>query len=214
MAHSSECRDQCAQKYLTRPHARWFEGLMSNLGFELWIGDAAEIRSKRVRKQKTDRQDAQLLLQLLLENRFPQIWIASGENRDLRQLLRRRMVQARTRIMNQLQAVALNEGLRCKKRLWRNAFVAIAKREHERIATSPDRKFIRRGSRLLSGTTKRKRRIKSGGWIRIFGVRSRHARLGILTSRPRGHRFGLFRDVQTWHEPSCKAHEGTSRKTL
>jgi hypothetical protein len=31
------------------------------------------------------------------------------------------MVQARTRIMNQLQAVALNEGLRCKKRLWREA---------------------------------------------------------------------------------------------
>src|ERR1700726_4851559 len=29
------------------------------------------------------------------------------------------MVQARTRIMNQLQAVALNEGLHCKKRLWR-----------------------------------------------------------------------------------------------
>ena len=47
----------------------------------------------------------------------------SGENRDLRQLLwhRHRMVQARTRIMNQLQAVALNEGLRCKKRLWREA---------------------------------------------------------------------------------------------
>jgi hypothetical protein len=31
------------------------------------------------------------------------------------------MVQARTRIMNQLQAVALNEGLRYKKRLWREA---------------------------------------------------------------------------------------------
>jgi transposase len=31
------------------------------------------------------------------------------------------MVQARTRIMNQLQAVALNAGLRCKKRLWRDA---------------------------------------------------------------------------------------------
>jgi transposase len=29
------------------------------------------------------------------------------------------MVQARTRIMNQLQAVALNEGLHSKKRLWR-----------------------------------------------------------------------------------------------
>jgi transposase len=29
------------------------------------------------------------------------------------------MVQARTRMMNQLQAVALNEGLRAKKKLWR-----------------------------------------------------------------------------------------------
>src|SRR5271169_338175 len=103
-------------------HARWFERLLGELRFELWIGDAAEIRTKRVRKQKTDRQDAQLILRLLLENRFPQVWVPSWENRDLRQLLwhRHRMVQARTRIMNQLQAVALNEGLRCKKKLWRS----------------------------------------------------------------------------------------------
>jgi transposase len=104
-------------------HARWFERLLSELQFELWIGDAAEIRTKRVRKQKTDRQDAQLILRLLLEDRFPQIWVPSWENRDLRQLLwhRHRMVQARTRLMNQLQAVALNEGLRRKKGLWREA---------------------------------------------------------------------------------------------
>src|SRR6202162_3538582 len=104
-------------------HARWFERLVAELQFELRIGDAAEIRTKRVRKQKTDRQDAQLILSLLLENRFPQVWVPSWENRDLRQLLwhRHRMVQARTRLMNQLQAVALNEGLRCKKRLWRDA---------------------------------------------------------------------------------------------
>src|SRR5207244_12391366 len=58
---------------------------------------------------------------LMLKDDFPQIWVPSWENRDLRQLLwhRHRMVQARTRIMNQLQALALNEGLRCKKRLWR-----------------------------------------------------------------------------------------------
>src|SRR6202162_26900 len=102
-------------------HARWFERMLAELQLELWIGDAAKIRTKRVCKQKTDRQDARLILQLLLEDRFPQIWVPSWENRDLRQLLwhRHRMVQARTRIMNQLQAVALNEGLRCKKRLWR-----------------------------------------------------------------------------------------------
>src|ERR1700693_3855965 len=47
-------------------HARWFERLLGELQFELRIGDAAEIRSRRVRKQKTDREDAQLLLQVLL----------------------------------------------------------------------------------------------------------------------------------------------------
>jgi transposase len=102
-------------------HARWFERLLGELNFELWIGDATEIARKRERKQKTDRQDAQHILRLLLKDDFPRIWIPSWENRDLRQLLwhRHRMVQARTRIMNQLQAVALNEGLRSKKRLWR-----------------------------------------------------------------------------------------------
>src|SRR5271170_259183 len=102
-------------------HGRWFERFAAELQFDLWIGDAAEIRAKRGRKQKTDRQDAQHILKLMLKDDFPKIWVPSWENRDLRQLLwhRHRMVQARTRIMNQLQSVALNEGLRCKKRLWR-----------------------------------------------------------------------------------------------
>jgi transposase len=101
--------------------ARWFERLLAELNIELWVGDATEIARKRERKQKTDRQDAQHILRLMLKDDFPQIWVPSGENRDLRQLLwhRHRMVQARTRIMNQLQAVALNEGVRSKKKLWR-----------------------------------------------------------------------------------------------
>jgi transposase len=101
-------------------YSRWFERLLAELGFELWIGDAAEIKTKRVRKKKTDREDARLLLKLLLENRFPRIWVPSPENRDLRQLLwhRHRLVQMRTRIMNQLQAVAMNEGYRWKKKLF------------------------------------------------------------------------------------------------
>jgi transposase len=101
-------------------YARWFERLLTELGIELWIGDAAKIKTKRVRKQKTDRNDAQLLLHLLLDNNFPKIWVPSPENRDLRQLLwhRHRLVQMRTRIMNQLQALAMNEGQRRKKKLW------------------------------------------------------------------------------------------------
>ena len=101
-------------------YSRWFERLLAELGFEVWIGDAAEIKRQRVRKQKTDRLDAQLLLKLLLEDRFPRIWVPNPENRDLRQLLwhRHRLVQMRTRIMNQLQAVAMNEGKRWKKKLF------------------------------------------------------------------------------------------------
>jgi transposase len=104
-------------------HARWFERLLNDLQFELWIGDAAAVRTKRIRKQKTDRQDAQLLLKLLMENRFPRIWVPDAENRDLRQLLwhRHRLVQMRTRVMNQLHVVALNEGVRRKQALWRPA---------------------------------------------------------------------------------------------
>ena len=101
-------------------HGLWFERLLAKLGFELWIGDPAVIKTKRVRKQKTDREDARLMLKLLQENRFPKIWVPSPENRDLRQLLwhRHRLVQMRTRIMNQLQAVAMNEGYRWKKKLF------------------------------------------------------------------------------------------------
>src|SRR5689334_1385112 len=77
------------------------------------------VRSGCVSRRRTGRMRSTLLL----KDDFPQIWIPSWENRDLRQLLwhRHRMVQARTRLMNQLQAVALNEGLRSKKRLWREA---------------------------------------------------------------------------------------------
>src|ERR1700729_961975 len=101
-------------------YSRWFERLLAELGFELWIGDPAQIKAKRVRKQKNDRDDARLLLQLLVENRFPQVWVPSVEDRDLRQLLwhRHRLVQMRTRIMNQLQAVAMNEGVRRRAALW------------------------------------------------------------------------------------------------
>ena len=101
-------------------YSRWFERLLAELGIELWIGDAAKIGTKRVRKQKTDPNDARLLLRLLLENHFPKIWVPGPENRDLRQLLwhRHRLVQMRTRILNQLQALAMNEGQRQKKKLW------------------------------------------------------------------------------------------------
>jgi len=101
-------------------HTRWFERLLTELAMELWIGNPVKIAAQRVRKQKTDREDARLLLQLLREDRFPKLWVPNPENRDLRQLLlhRHRLVQMRTRVKNQLHAIAMNEGVQRKSRLW------------------------------------------------------------------------------------------------
>jgi transposase len=102
---------------------RWFERLLTELGFQLWVGDPSRVRAAAARKPKTDKQDAELLLRLLLENRFPQIWVPTVELRDRRQLVlhRHRLVQTRTRAKNQLQDMARNEGLYAKRRVWSQA---------------------------------------------------------------------------------------------
>jgi transposase len=98
----------------------WFERLLAGLGLGLRLGDAGKIRTLEVRKQKTDRRDAELILQLLLEDRFPEIWTASLGERDLRQLLvhRHKLVGMRRQVKNQLQHLAMNQGLQLKGRLW------------------------------------------------------------------------------------------------
>jgi transposase len=116
-------------------HYPWFERLLAELGFELWLGDAAEIRARVVRKQKTDRRDAEHLLELLRSGRFPRIWVPSLEERDVRQLLvhRHKQVQARTRVKNQLQAMALSQGVQKKRKLW----TAAGRSELEKLELLP-----------------------------------------------------------------------------
>lgn len=98
----------------------WFERLVERCGHQLWIGDAAEIRASYVRKQKTDRRDAGHILKLLMQDRFPRIWVPSAGERDQRQLLlhRAKLVRMRTRLKNELQHLALNQGLQKKRSLW------------------------------------------------------------------------------------------------
>lgn len=98
----------------------WFERLLGELGHELWIGDSAKIRASDLRKQKTDERDAQLILELLLANRFPRIWVPTPAERDLRQLLwhRHKFVRMRTMLGNQLHFLAMSQGLCRKKKLF------------------------------------------------------------------------------------------------
>jgi len=102
---------------------QWFVNLMEELGIECQVGHPAKIRAAEPRKQKHDRRDADLILKLLAENRFPSIWWPSKELLDLRALLlhRHQWVRMRTRLQNALQAIALANGLRRGPSLWSQA---------------------------------------------------------------------------------------------
>src|ERR1700693_2419206 len=83
-------------------NSQCFERMLAEMGHELWIGAAAQIRRLVVRQQKTDRRDAQHILDLLLDGRFPRLWVPSQQMRDVRQLLRHRqkLVEIRTQVKN------------------------------------------------------------------------------------------------------------------
>jgi transposase len=101
-------------------YSQWFEQMLEGMGYGYQIGDAAAIRASYVRKQKTDRRDAGHILRLLVEGRFPALWVPSAAERDARQLIvhRHKLVQMRTRVKNQLHALAMNQGLRLRWQLW------------------------------------------------------------------------------------------------
>jgi transposase len=112
---------------------QWFLQLMEELGVQCQVGHPAKIRAAETRKQKHDRRDARLILQLLTEQRFPQLWMPKSEERDLRTLLRDRhqWVRMRSRVQSTLQAIALNHGVRRGRSLWnkhggREALVALS----------------------------------------------------------------------------------------
>lgn len=98
----------------------WFHALMQKLEHTLLVGEAAKIRAMVVRKTKTDRRDAQHLLDLLKHDRFPTVWMPDPTTRDLRALIahRVRLIRMRTMIKNGLHAIALNQRLALGPSLW------------------------------------------------------------------------------------------------
>ena len=99
---------------------RWFRGLLAELGQEMLLGDPSAIHATIPRRQQTDKRDARHILKLWVEERFPSIWLPPLEKEETRQLLLHRcgLVQLRTRIKNQLDAIAKNKGL-LGSRVWR-----------------------------------------------------------------------------------------------
>ena len=93
-------------------YAAWFEELLEEVGCEIWIGHATYIRQFARRRQKNDRRDADLILELLLSGDFPRIHRYSRRTREVLQQLRyrQRLVKMRTMVVNMLLFMASSRG--------------------------------------------------------------------------------------------------------
>jgi transposase len=94
-------------------YSAWFEQLLEELGHQVWLGNAAEIRRRAKRRQKNDRRDAELILDLLLRGEFPRVHCSPPASRDVLRLLRyrHRLIQMRTQVKNSLRALALSAAM-------------------------------------------------------------------------------------------------------
>jgi len=113
-------------------YAAWFEELLEELGCEIWIGHAFYIRQFAKRRQKNDRRDADLILELLVKGDFPRIHRYSQGTREMLQQLRyrQRLVKMRTMAMNMLLFMASSRGVSLRTQL-------SSKRGQARLAQLP-----------------------------------------------------------------------------
>src|SRR3954466_15379479 len=88
---------------------------LARVGAEVHLAEPAETSSKRgpKRRAKTDRLDARLLRELLLDRRLPEAWIAPAHILDLRARvrLRKTLVDQRTEWLQRIHAVLFHHGV-------------------------------------------------------------------------------------------------------
>ena len=167
-------------------HSTWFVELVEGLGHRVLIGDAAEIRRLAKRRQKNDRRDAPLILDLLLRGEFPRVNRPPFESREVLRLLRYRhkLVQVRTRAKNSLQALAFSSGSAGRSRL-------LSREGRERFLQLPMSEAMgRQRAEWLSLVDEFNARIKSpDSWLngralhdeRVLRLQT-HPGIGLLTS--------------------------------
>src|ERR1700682_508912 len=104
-------------------YSPWFERLLEELGCEVWLGHATEIRRRARWRQKNDRRDAELILELMLHPEFPRLHRPAPESSEILRMLRYRqkLVKMRTIGKNSLQALALQSGLSLRTKLFTKA---------------------------------------------------------------------------------------------
>ena len=116
----------------------WFERLIFENGHQFLVGHPHEIRRRALSRHKSDRRDAETILDLLINHEFPVLWRRSEADRNTLQMLnfRQHLVRQRTCVSNQLQALARKVGLprfAVKTRVGRNILVKADLSETDRF---------------------------------------------------------------------------------
>jgi transposase len=101
-------------------YSPWFESMLEQLGCEVWVGDATEIRRRARWREKSDRRDAELIWDLMAHHEFPRLYRPAGQSREVLRMLRYRqkLIKIRTMSKNSLQSLALQAGLAKGSRLF------------------------------------------------------------------------------------------------
>jgi transposase len=175
-------------------YSPWFEQLVEALGHEVWLGNASEIRRRARWRQKNDRRDAQLILDLMVHDEFPRLYRPCPQSREVMRMLRYRqkLIKIRTMGKNSLQALALQAGLAKRSHL----FTKTGRQELCTATMSPAMQWQREqwfqlleplNERLLETMLWLKQ--QSQGDERISRLRT-HPGIGLLTSLCVVHTLG------------------------
>ena len=167
-------------------YSPWFEQLLEELGHEVWLGDATEIRRRARWRQKNDRRDAELILDLLVHDEFPRLHRPSPQSREILRMLRYRqkLIKIRTMGKNSLQALALQSGLAKRSHL----FTKSGQQELRRTTMSPAMQWQREqwfqlleplNERLLETMLWLKQQSQHDARIKLLRT---HPGIGLLTS--------------------------------
>ena len=167
-------------------YSPWFEQLLEDLGHEVWLGDATEIRRRARWRQKNDRRDAELILDLMLHDEFPRLHRPSPQSREVLRMLRYRqkLIKIRTISKNSLQALALQSGLARRSQL----FTRAGQQELRTAAMSPAMQWQREqwlqlleplNQRLVETMLWLKQQSQDDARIKLLRT---HPGIGLLTS--------------------------------
>jgi len=166
--------------------ATWFEELLFETGHKLFVGNPVLIRKRATSRHKNDRRDAELILGLLLRGEFPAIWRRPPASEQILEILRLRqsLVRQRTKLYNQLQALAHSVGLP-KGRIRTSGFQRLVK-----TAAMNEVSSIRR-THLFSLVEKLNSQIvELDQWLKVKADEDRSVRL-LQTQKGVGHLTAL-----------------------